>query len=93
MMISAERIGKLRRYHNAKYFQGKMMRYLIEDSAHTSVYCDRCGNIANGVISVERKQGEFNFPLCAKHFREIFPEVTQFPCMISYDYLKLKPIT
>ena len=79
------RIAQLRLYKDRKYYLGKFIRYLLQDDRGVSVYCDRCGNIANGVMKVERNSGIYNIPLCSKHILEQFPETTECPCYVTYE--------
>jgi len=79
------RIDKLRSYWNAKYYSAGMVRWLLTDKNGCSVICDRCGNIANGVMKVERRIGTFNIPLCKEHFVETFPNFNGYlPTAIFY---------
>lgn len=69
-------IRRILRYRNAKWYHGKRIRWMIEDSAGTSVYCDFCGNIANAI-----KQEYFatsicggvklNVPICKRHAKDL----------------------
>lgn len=78
------RIDKLRSYWNAKYYSG-FLRWLLTDKNGQSVTCDRCGNIANGIMKVEKRIGVFNIPLCKSHFGETFPEFNGYlPTTIKY---------
>lgn len=90
--MTQKRIKQLREYYNATYFKGSTLPFMLENSNHESVFCDKCGNIANGVVSIKRSKGEFNIPLCKYHFLEIFPETNGFPTLKEYDFLKLKQL-
>jgi len=77
----ARRAVKLLSYVNKKLYPGKLLRGMLRDK-HGSVYCDRCGNIANAVgvrnVWVTQAFGfRLNIPLCNKHFREDFPELAR----------------
>lgn len=83
------RFAQLRGYFNRKFFQGRLVRYMLEEKNGNSVYCDKCGNIANGVLQVWPRSGyqignRFNIPLCKKHFMEAEPKINMFPIMMDY---------
>ena len=74
----------LRSYWNKKYYSGHI-RWLLVDSKGESVCCDKCGNIANGVMRVEKRIGVFNVPLCKKHGLELFPDLTSAPFHVKLN--------
>jgi hypothetical protein len=76
--LDMSRFTQLRRYHEKKFYTGRYIRWLIEDS-EGSVYCDKCGNIANGVMEIKRSMGSFNIPLCRVHFAKNFPDAEYLP--------------
>lgn len=77
------RIAQLKLYKDKKYYSG-FIKWLLTDDKGISVYCDRCGNIANGVMSVVRDSGTYNIPLCKNHIKKQFPEVDYCPCHVEY---------
>ena len=81
------RMEVLRSYWYKRYYFG-FIRWLLQDSKGNGVYCDRCGNIANGVMEVKKRIGVFNIPLCKTHGLELFPNLTQAPFFVKYK----KPI-
>lgn len=69
-------IKRIRQYRNAKLFTGGGIRWLLTDEKGTSVYCDKCGNIANCVKHEKvwpHIFGGFRLkvPLCKRHAREL----------------------
>lgn len=50
-----------------KYYYGKMISWLIGDKKGKSVYCNKCGNIANGIEEGEILGFIYRIPLCKKH--------------------------
>lgn len=86
------RIAQLRLYKDRKYYGGRI-RWLLMDKEGNSVYCDRCGNIANGVMRVERDSGVYNVPLCKKHIGDQFPWVESCPCYVLYERPKKAGLT
>lgn len=78
-------MSKVRQYIDKEYQAGKMLRWMIEDTQGNSVYCHKCGNIANGVMRVKRNH-VFNIPLCKQHLVELFPKKDiAMPCIIPYS--------
>lgn len=57
---------------NNKYYHGRLLRFMVADKDGVSVYCNKCGNIANGV-----KSGKvlyffsYTIPYCRKHLKEL----------------------
>jgi len=54
-----------------KYYTGRGIRWMIADETGTSVYCRECGNIANGVLQIEKFGSTFNMPYCKSHIEKI----------------------
>lgn len=52
---------------NKQYYYGRMIRWLLEDKNGKGVYCDRCGNIANGIEDGKVLGLTYRIPLCKKH--------------------------
>lgn len=77
------RIEKLRSYWHRSYYSNGIP-WLLMDKDERSVSCDRCGNIANGIMVVKRQIGIFNIPLCKKHISEIAPSIEFVPCRFEY---------
>ena len=48
-----------------KYYYGRMVRWLLEDKNGTGIYCDKCGNIANGIEQGRVLGLTYRIPLCA----------------------------
>jgi hypothetical protein len=51
-----------------KYYRGRVIHWLIEDKYGEKVYCDKCGNIANGVWKGKILGFNYMIPLCKNHF-------------------------
>lgn len=83
-------IFTLFKYYNKRYYSGHI-RWLLTDKNGTSVYCNDCGNIANGVIKTKRYGLTFKIPYCKEHFAKIFykhypsDRVCYFPCIIEIN--------
>lgn len=88
-MSTISRYRQIRSYLNRNYYSG-FIRWLLQDKSGHSVGCDRCGNIANGVMVINSKFGLFNVPLCKKHYLEIFPDTQSLPDV--REYLRPKKI-
>lgn len=54
-----------------KYYYGRLVRWLIEDKHGKSVYCNKCGNIANGIDVGQILGFTYIIPLCNKHLEEL----------------------
>lgn len=78
------RIEKLRSYWHRNYYS-RGIRWLLMDKDEKNVSCDKCGNIANGIMVVQRRIGIFNVPLCKKHIAEIAPWIKYVPCKFIYE--------
>lgn len=69
-------------YINREYKCGKFIHYLLADKKGNSVYCDQCGNIANGVAQRKFAFFDYNKPLCKNHMLEAFPgQSFSLPCI------------
>lgn len=54
-----------------KYYSGHI-RWLLQTKKGKYVSCDKCGNIANGVIGGTLKGYTYNIPMCEKHLAELY---------------------
>ncbi len=61
--------NQLMPYLNRKYYNGRGIRWMIEDANGRSVYCFCCGNIANAVGEVKLMGWLFRLPVCKAHLR------------------------
>lgn len=68
-----KKFSLLKSFIDKKIKFGNNIKYLLEDEKGNSLYCYKCGNIANHVLICQR-QNKFNVPLCRKHFVELYPE-------------------
>ncbi len=69
-------------YINREYQCGKFIRYMLVNKKGVSVYCDCCGNIANGVAKRKFAFFDYNKPLCKNHMAEAFPgQEFDLPCI------------
>lgn len=50
-----------------QYYDGRMVRWLLEDVNGNGVYCDKCGNLANGVEIGTVLGLNYRIPLCKVH--------------------------
>lgn len=50
-----------------KYYYGRMARWLLKDKNGNGVYCDKCGNIANGIEEGCVLGLTYRIPLCKNH--------------------------
>lgn len=55
------------RHINKKYYEGRMVRWLLEDKKGKGVYCNKCSNIANGIKKGTVLYMTYNIPLCGRH--------------------------
>jgi len=51
----------------AKYYCGHLISWLLTDKFGNGVYCDKCGNIANGIEEGKILGFTYRIPLCHKH--------------------------
>lgn len=60
---------------NKQFQKGGLLTFLIADTKGKSVYCNKCGNIANAIIELPYPpQGVYNIPVCKAHFEQAFPD-------------------
>lgn len=59
--------NQLMPFLNRKYYNGRMIRWMIEDVNGRSVSCFCCGNIANMIGEVTLMGWLFRLPVCKKH--------------------------
>ncbi|RNI26628.1 hypothetical protein [Rufibacter latericius] len=79
------RFAQLRSYFERKYYSG-YIRWILQNEDGTHVSCDQCGNIANGIVKVQKSLGSFYFPICKKHLRELYPGKAEYvPCIITVE--------
>ena len=75
-------------YINRKYYSGHI-RWIIQDKKGTCVYCNDCGNIANGVYTRKIHGLTFNIPMCKSHLSVLYfkkypeAESMQVPLILS----------
>ena len=50
-----------------KYYYGRLVRGLLENKKGKNIYCDKCGNIANGIEEGKVLGFTYRIPLCKKH--------------------------
>lgn len=50
-----------------KYYVGSRIRWLLQDKKGKGVYCDKCGNIANGIEEGKCLGFRYRIPLCETH--------------------------
>ena len=89
-----DRIIKLIGFIDAKWYKGKMIQWMIVDGDDKNTSCDLCGNIANGVISMDAGL-HLNIPMCKSHIIQLAgagkinmagatSEYINFPCQLEY---------
>ena len=79
------KIALIKSYIDKQYYLGKFIRWLLEDEKGVSVKCHHCGNIANGIMKIERAH-TYNIPLCKKHMKDTFPNKDfTLPNIITYQ--------
>lgn len=61
---------RIQKYKDAQWFSGSRIRWMIQDQQGTHVYCDKCGNIANGVLWEPVERYELKIPMCRHHLQE-----------------------
>ena len=54
---------------NKRYYYGRDIRWLIEDKHGKKVYCDKCGNLANGIEQGHILGLIYRIPLCKVHLK------------------------
>lgn len=72
MRFEPELTARIKKYKDAVFFQGQpgSIRWMIHDKDGTHVYCDKCGNIANGVLYEPVERYELKVPLCRTHLQK-----------------------
>lgn len=73
-----ELTARIKKYKDAKYFFGKGIRWMIADENGTHVYCDKCGNIANGVLFEQVERYTLKIPICKKHIEDWMNEYPEY---------------
>jgi len=55
------------KYVGKNYYCGNLVGWLLEDKKGKGIYCDKCGNIANGIEEGRVLGLTYRIPLCKKH--------------------------
>ena len=77
---------RILKYKDFKLFPGghklpppqRWIRWMLEDENGTSVYCDKCGNIAN--LCLLEVQGRYllQIPICKRHAEELLDSTNEY---------------
>ncbi len=86
--MKTSKFVRLRSMLNKKWFTGRMIRWMIEDSSGRNTYCIHCGNMANGVINVKYDKRAYNIPLCNSHAAELKEPPESAPFHVEIDRTK-----